>query len=418
MNTCHYNHIPLILLAALLLVALSACKGDETPDLIRVYGMEDSDILTLSPNSPALIADGTSELTLSADFYYRTPLTGDSLFRLPTDRIDPEKILITSSDGKSFTAAETYTCDDPSLRDVTFTATSGSLTSAPVTVRLRAPEPVPSVRRDIPVSIVILTSETTESFTKELTDEYLSQVLDEVNHIFDGTADPTSPTHADVGVRYRLEKVSRETISRKDETGGDYGGQYVLDQYCESHGIRERAADMLYIIVSQRYFIEDGSKLPSYTYGDPTALPGLDPTHIDNAVDIDSPSSSDYCINIAISELRRDGAKRAGATLASLMGRYYGLLSPRFDPRDAAYDDIGDVDYCPDTYNVNRVYNSIERVTIAAPGERPMYYRPFHLMEDFGPLSVVTQDQAHRIRVAMRDLPYRRQGTTTNETAR
>lgn len=394
-----------------LLLALAGCKGSEIPDPIKTYQADDCQIITLSANSPTLIADGVSRLSLTADFYYRTPQTGDKLFRLPKDRIDLSKVRISTSDGKSFTAAETYSTADTDLREVTLTAGYGSLTSAPITVELRSPDPVVAERCEIPVSIILMSSPVTAQYTDGMTDDYLREVIREVNSIFDGTVGRSLPTHSDLGVHYDLREIRHESITREQEFG-QRGRKRFLDQYCRQRGLYRTAEETLYIVVTQFSFFTDGASLPRYTYGDPALLPGIKRlTRIAGSGEMKGISSSDICINPSYSDLLGEGgAKRAGHVLASKLARFYGLLLPRVAPREVDLTTTIDADECPDTYNVNMIYNGTERETIPDGEGHVHHYRPFHVMEGAGPLSVITQDQAKRIRTAMRDVPYRRQG--------
>lgn len=409
------SYLPTILF---LLLALTGCKGSEIPDPIKTYQVEDCQIITLSTNSPTLIADGVSRLSVTADFYYQTPQTGDKLFRLPKDRIDLSKVRISASDGKTFTAAEAYSTTDPDLREVTLTASYGKLTSAPITVELHRPDPVVAERREIPVTIILMSSPVTAQYTEGMTDDYLGEVISEVNRIFDGTVGRSLPTHSDLGVHYDLKEIRHESITREQEFE-QRGRKNFLDQYCRQRGLYRTAEETLYIVVTQFSFFTDGVSLPRYTYGDPSLLPGIKGLRqIATSEEMKGISPSDICINPSYSDIHGEGgAKRAGHVLASQMARFYGLLLPRVDPREVDLTTSIDADECPDTYNVNMIYNGTERETIPDAEGQVHYYRPFHVMEGTGPLSSITQDQAKRIRTAMRDVPYRRQGRISGSTA-
>lgn len=398
-----------ILILTLIACSLSGCNGSQEPVPNAVYGVEHASKLVLSPNSPVLVADGTSALSFSGDFYYTTPATKDSLFLLLPDRVDQSKVVIKSSDGKTFTAADSYTCNDDSPREVTFTANYGSLTSDPVTVQLYpASKPVES-RREIPVTVYLFSSDKTAHLASDLTDDYLGQVIDELNRICDGSAYPTAPSKGDLGVTYKLTKVSRKKIKPEEEKR-DY-----LSDFCRKKKLYDSAKDMLYImIITPSTTSPDMEIVPKYTFGDPKSLPGvrregLTPIHSIDEVK-DQLVSTDICIDLSFTLLQTYSSHVAASAIAYRLGLFYGLISSEVDTRFADLKGKTDVDYCPDTYTVDRTFSGTRMVTIPLQNGARYRYRPLHVMESEGPSYVFTADQAKRIKVAMRDIPFRGQG--------
>ena len=397
-------YIETLLLAA----ALSCCKGEEMPEPIKVLGTNQASILVLSPNSPVLIADGKSMLSFSGDFFYTTPETKDSLFRLPSDRVDQSMVMIESSDGKTFSAAETYSTIDPTRDQVTFTAKYGTLTSKPVTINLYPKSEPITDRKEIPVTIYLFTSDKTESLAKDLTDTYLYEVMDEVNKICDGSGYAEAPTKGDLGVKYVVKSIKREKVSSEKETR-DY-----LTEFCQRKSLYDKAEEMLYIMIITPSTTSPNREIaPKYTYGDPALLPGVREeglTHISNLDEIkESLTAADICIDLSFTLLQTYSTHVAATAVAYRLGLFYGLLNTDIDSRFTDPGQSPDIDYCPDTFTTDRIYTGVDMVTIPLADGQVFRYRPFHVMEGAGPGIVFTADQAKRIKAAMRTVPFRGQ---------
>ncbi len=118
------------LVIAPLALGVASCDNELESAETTYITFDEVDSLVVSPNSPVLVADGTSQLSFLVTAYYKVTAKDSSILAYPyrTDRVPLDKITITSSEGKTIAAQDVYTTttDSDSLH---FTASYGSMSS-------------------------------------------------------------------------------------------------------------------------------------------------------------------------------------------------------------------------------------------------------------------------------------------------
>lgn len=414
-------HTPYLILLILILTVTTGCDNTTKVPEVKSVGIEAIDEILLSPQSPVLIADGKSELTFNVRCYYTT--NGVRAHMLE-DRVPWDQITITSSEGKTIPAKGTYSTTSDA-KELTFTAKLGSLTSRPVSVTLypaSSPTYEPTV---VPVRMVVFYEKKNASSVESLTKELIQQQMERVNKVFSGTFAPKSSSLGSTGLSFEVKQVDLKTID------GDLLDYYSFNKLIlpvVKKSYMDRADKELTIwVVDGRLGRNNGPYdcRPAITTGSPEDLKGLklekkegytyDPKATEpNQVGLFMSTYQLFaCINNSNSDYRWE----------TILGSYYGLLSTGGDPDDPNQK-YADDDYCPDTFTYKRGVLTREKRTFPlevkeekdAAGKvtsRKEYYYVYvstNIMDEISSCSVITRDQAARIRQVIRDCPLRRQG--------
>ena len=191
------KNIILLLFAAGVVLS---CKQEEYTGYLTHDGMEEVALITLSPNSPVLTADGRSELVFKVKPFMEVEHTRrveyivdnrsvvkDSTYAVimavRPDLIDPADITITASTGETLDGL-TYKTSTGAGGEVTFTAKYKGLTSDPHTVKIVAPTAYDPVT--IPVVFHLLPDTQDEELYATFGTEFFQHLLDRTNAVFGG----------------------------------------------------------------------------------------------------------------------------------------------------------------------------------------------------------------------------------------
>ncbi len=190
---------------------------DEYTSYLTPEGLDEISVITLSPNSPRLIADGRHELTFKVKAFMHTEHTRkierivdgksvifDSIFKtrgeVRADRLDPADFTITASTGETVDGL-TYTTTQTG--PVTFTATYKGVTSTPQTVEMVAPDTRIYQERVIPVIFHLCVQPENAAEYAGYDQAFFQTLLDRTNAVFAGTAAP-DPLATDSKIRFVL----------------------------------------------------------------------------------------------------------------------------------------------------------------------------------------------------------------------
>ena len=435
MNTT-YIKLASGLAGVLLSLSLFGCKGDDTLEPMQFIGGEQITRLTVSPNSPVLVADGHSVLTLGVDAYYTygTDEEGKPMeHRLLPDRMPLDEITITSSTGETFKAGETFSTSSVGSGEITFTASlPNGISSLPVTVTLQDPTEVSNdfAEYTIPVRFVIYYTKADEQgLTQGFTNEFIGKVLDRVNMVFNGGIIPL-PSNGNIHTDFQLFDVKRYLIPEGEasdataDPAGFYSSKIMASQEAGD------AANVLNIWVLPVSLNNSASVLePMFTLGDPAAIPfpqALYPVGAHAEIpDILSwefwsemtPTQMGITVPYADFAQALTGSV-SGLRLETLIGAFYGLRVPDNSLNDLlGTEEWLDTDYAPDTYTYRKqaaTATNIRKTTYPNPafnGGQSVTYDSFNVMDIPTPAYGITKSQAVRMRLVMEDIPYRKQAT-------
>lgn len=418
-------HIPYWILLVLLLSATTACDNTTRVPEVKSVGIEAIDEILLSPQSPVLIADGKSELSFNVRCYYTT---NGVRARMLEDRMPWDQITITSSEGKTIPAKGSYSTTSEA-RELTFQAKLGSLTSRPVPVTLYPASSPTYEPRVVPVRVIVFYEKKNASSVESLTKELIQQQMERVNKVFSGSFAPKAPSVGSTGLTFEIKKVDFQTID------GDLTDYYSFNKFIlpvVKKSYMDTADQELTIwVVDGRLGRNNGPYdcRPTITTGSPEDLKGLkmekkegypyDPKATEpNQVGLFMSTYQLFaCINNTSNDYRWE----------TILGSYYGLLSTGGDPEANLDKMYADDDYCPDTFSYKRGMLTREKRTFplevtkikettdenGMPTTRKEYYYVYmstNVMDEISSCSVITRDQAARIRQVVRDCPLRQQG--------
>ena len=435
MNTT-YIKLASALAVTLMGLSLYGCKGDDTLEPMQYIGADQITRLTVSPNSPVLVADGNSVLTLNVDAYYAygTDEEGKPMeHRLLSDRMPLDDITITSSTGETFKAGQTFSTSNAGTGAITFTASLPSgIKSTPVTVTLQDPSEVSNdfPEYTIPVRFVIYYTEADEQgLTRGFTNEFIGKVLERVNKVFNGGITPL-PSNGNIHTEFQLIDVKRYLIPEAEASDATADPASFYSQKIMAGQEAADAASVLNIWVLPNSLNNSASVLePMFTLGDPATIPfpqELYPVNAHSEIpDILSwefwsemtPTQMGITISYADFSQALTGSV-SGLRLETLIGAFYGLRVPD-DSLNSALEteEWLDTDYAPDTYTYRKqaaTATNIRKTTYPNPafnGGQSVTYDSFNVMDVPTPAYGITKSQAVRMRLVMEDIPYRKQAT-------
>lgn len=430
----------LILLAV---CALFSCQ-DEYTSYLTPENLDEISVITLSPNSPTLIADGRHELTFKVKAFMHTEYTRkierivngesvvfDSVFKtraeVRADRLNPDDFVITASTGET---VDGLTYKTTHTGNVTFTATYKGVTSTPQEVEMVAPDTRVYEERVIPVIFHLCVQPENAAEYAGYDEAFFQKLLDRTNAVFAGTASP-DPLATDSKIRFVLathdpnglplatpgiEQITLPaglagiTLTNWMRTPANVGTTIwnpskYLNIWCLSAGATAQAPP----------YLKTGSDpipgltiTPANTVADDAAALAIAKTTL--ATGLYSGTLSVRGLGLMISPrtyLRMDDRTNVAMNLANTLGAFFGLLAT------AAPDD-----YCDDTFQ-DTEYGSLEDIERSfSQGTRPtdpealanfytIDFDAYNAMTSVGRRTSFTPDQVARMRLVMESCPLR-----------
>lgn len=374
--------------------------------------------ISLSPQSPVLVADGKSELTFLVRCYYQV---GKTRARMLHSRLPLDKITITSSDGKTLKPGDTYTTTS-SEETVSFTAKIGNISSETVSVKLYPSEPPTYTPIVVPVRIYAFYEKQNLTAVQGFTKEALKPHFDRLNKVFSGQLAPRGPVTGNPGITFDLKEVRQIELKGSEVFS-------TFENEVKKNYMKASDKEISIWVMDGRLGWGKGpfDCVPSVTTGNPEDLPGLSVKKVDSdyAYVAAETEPKDVGIFMTFYQLLACMNNAGDYRFENLFGNYYGLLSTgESDDDDEADKKDGDFDYCPDTYSYKRGYVIIQKRTFpykidiekddkgkeTKRKEYYYFYNSVNIMDDPSSATTITRDQAARIRQVIRDCPLRRQG--------
>ena len=431
----------LILLAT---CALFSCQ-DEYTSYLKPEGLDKISVITLSPNSPTLIADGRHELTFKIKAFMHTEHTrkierivngesviSDSVFvtrgEVRADRLNPDDFTITASTGETVSGL-TYTTTQTG--NVTFTATYKGVTSTPQTVEMVAADTRVYEERVIPVIFHLCIQPENAAEYAGYDEAFFRKLLDRTNAVFAGTAAPDPlatdskirfvlATHNPNGLPFATPGVERITLpaglagiplTNWMRTSANVGNTIwdpsrYLNIWCLSAGATAQAP--LYLKTGSDP-IPGLNILPARVVADDAAALTIAKTV--SATGIYSGGTlSTLGLGLMISPrtyLRMDDRTNVAMNLANTFGAFFGLTAT------AAPDD-----YCADTFQDAEYGNAEDLERSVSQGTKPtdpealanfytVDFDAYNAMTAVGRRTSFTPDQIARMRLVMDNSPLR-----------
>lgn len=389
------------LVIAPLALGVASCDNELESAETTYITFDEVDSLVVSPNSPVLVADGTSQLSFLVTAYYKVTAKDSSILAYPyrTDRVPLDKITITSSEGKTITAQDVYTTtiDSDSLH---FTASYGSMSSKKVSVKVRpASETVTYPKITVPVMFTAFYSTSSQNISQYATEETCKALLERANKVFSNQL-YKAPAGADVGIEFIFKGLRRTLIETTQEGTGFV--EYITAQM---PNLASEAQESVAVwLVNSVPNALAGRCRPGYTTGASNAIDGLTLTTVASAAAITVPVPQ-YC-GFAFSYRDMMGADLITSSyrFEQLLGLYYGLL-----PTSVSYSYLlnadNDTDYCSDTFPHLTLLTQTKRSY-----QEDYQFNSFNIMDKVSTASSITHEQAKRIRQVIATCLYRQQG--------
>lgn len=411
------NYIKSLVALVLLLTYLTGCDNTVTVPEVKTVGPDAITELSLSPESPVLVADGRSQLTFLVRCYYQV---GKTRARMLDSRVPLDQITITSSEGKSFKPTEPYTTTT-TRGDISFTARIGDITSDPVTVKVypaEAPSYEPLV---VPVRIYAFYEPQNSTSVQAFTLEALKPHFQRLSDVFSGKLNPNGPVTGNPNITFDLQEVKRIELKGS--------GEFTPVKEEVKKRYLSRAANEISIwLMDGRLGWRSGPYdcIPTCTTGDPKSLPGLKLKEVALDYNFNPAKVDPKEVGIFMSFFQLINCMNNGGSyrLETIFSNYYGLISTETSSDNDPNKLDGDFDYCPDTYSYKSGYIITEKRTFpykietkkgpdgkeTERKEHYYFYNSTNVMDQPTAATTITRDQAARIRQVIRDCPLRHQG--------
>lgn len=405
-----YRYIHTFLLA----LALLACSPkDEVVD-VNYVGIDKISRIELSPNGPLLVRDGKSALSFAVRcFYYADEAKSKEVLYL-ADRLPLDKITITSSEGRNFSALESYSTSS-SLSEVSFKAKINGVTSPEVTVPLvdADNEEYPMLR--IPLTFFVVYAPRDMVYTDKLDRATLQAMVDRANKVFAGEL-YKAPSTGNARMQFYIKDIKPTAITTEDSHHTRIA-KYVNDNLLQGS---DKSVHIWLLNTSVHNGLQTSSMRPYYTSADPNNIPGLKLRQVksvdtnknkvvdmrDRTIDLDA---TDVGITMSFTDVYRNATGSAEFRFEGLLGQYYGLLRTGYNGDVKDYN--GDADYCNDTYTYNvRFGETLKKVMTKDADATPIFYKSYNIMDKGSASLALSQEQVKRIRRVILECPYRGQG--------
>lgn len=389
-----------VAIALLFAAVFTACNNDETfPTLVKVSPDRISRI-DLSPNSPVLNADGTSELGFKIRCYYMV----DTLeVRLPEERVPYDSITVTDSNGNTFKLTDTYK-STASTDSVAFTARFRSIASPQVKVALRPAASLGLQTLRIPLVFTALYTDKDKERVENLTIDKLQAMVARVNKVFAGKIE-NAPNGCDAKMEFYVKAFYQVKITNEQDDDID---TYLKEN--QMNNVDQVVNVWIYNTVANSS-ISAANIHPYYTLGSADDIPGLDLEEITALSDISSLEPNAVGIGMSYNDVYQYADHQTDNAFEFLLGRYYGLLET--GSRFSLPGNRTDIDYCDDTFTYQSSSGNIIKNSITLPNQpRGFIYESYNIMDAPSRSTSLSVDQVKRIRKVIADCPYRQQGET------
>ena len=390
----------LLLLVLLCIVWLiNGCSRDVSFMETQRIGAEGIVRMEVSPNSRVLNADGKSELRFLVPCYYQVDTVEVQLL---DERVPLNEITITSSDGKTFRANETYTTTAHN-DSISFTATLNRVRAPQVKVALQQPVSLSLTPLRVPIVFVSLYTEQTKTQMENISLELLQQMVEQANKAFSGTLMP-APNGCDAAMQFYVKDY--QTVKITDEEA-ETPEKYIQDKLLSG------CDKVLYVWLMNtvRWRLREDRIHPQYTFGNPNDIPGIDFEKVNALSDITNLEPNEVGIAMTFADIYQQKTGYESRPFTRMLGRFYGLLETGINP--TKYNKEKDVDYCPDTLPYFTSNGTVEKQSIPLDQSGLQYtFNSYNIMDRNSTGVSVSRDQVLRIRQVIKDCPYRQQGVT------
>lgn len=382
---------------ALSTILITACNRDEVLEDTIPVSMESISRMDLSPNGPVLIANGDNELRFFVECFYFGDAEKTEEKRFLNDRLDLSQITIESSDGQTFKANEAYRTR-ATTDSVRFTAIYRGVRSPSVAVALRQPDTSVLPRLRIPIVFTAVYSNRASVYLNNFDEALLQKVVDRANRVFAGKMLKT-PSSVDTRIEFYIKTIRKRNITEaQDDELADFMAENFMTEL-------ETALHVWVLDRSALYGLRSANIKPRYTLGNPSDIPGLGLKQVTAVPNVEDVAAENAVLIVSYGDLYQNDSGRANHRFETLLGRYYGLLSPSMSGTSKYTGQ--DVDYCADTYDYDRQSSTLLKHTLAVDGQRSYVYDSYNIMDTPGACLAVSYDQAKRIRQVIKDCPYR-----------
>lgn len=414
------NIRPYILYTLGLVALLSACSPKDEEVEPKYFGPEQISRIELSPNGPQLIRNGQNELSFALRCYYYADEARTQEVLYPADRLPLDDISITSSDGQTLKASESYRTrsTEPSI---SFTAKLGSISSQPTSVELIDPERETYTKIRVPVSFTAIYAPTSAIYADSLRRDVLEGILARANKVFSGEL-AKGPSSGNAQIEFYFHSLNRVPVA----SPSDYTSEKLKERIKTSlMGDSHRVLQVWVLSTSTYNDLRSTRIAPAFTLGNPDDLRGLTlakATSVNTStrkitVENSNGSTSEKDIEpvnagiiTSFADLYQNSTGYTEHRFEQLLGRFYGLLPTGLNNSRNNYNGR-DADHCADTYTYNSSgVGLLKQVLQVGSNVQPLFYKSYNVMDAQSATTTLSQAQVKRIRQVIKDCPYRQQG--------
>lgn len=393
---------------------LMACEKEEFERFKNEYPIENVVKIDISASSDYLFADGNSQLDFYVTAYYEDERSiklfddGVVIDTTFTDTVQyrprnlPEGFNIFTESGdlvENFQFSTTTT--EP---NITFYAEAGSVRSENVEVKISQVPELELEQYTIPVVFHIVSTADYKDQLDAINEKKIAEIVNTLNAVFSKESSPKAPHSIDLKIKFELVSTDPDGndlleagINRVEL--GDASESEAYDYLIEN--MMWDYTQYLNIWICQTspwaHYYDPEVNPPSHITTDPSILPGLSLTQIEEGTDFEISSPEEVGLVYAPAHF--------GATEGIIkgIGKYFGLMGTEYWTGWGAPTLVdGDTDYCSDTYTYKRGPIGIWKTNLEG---KKMKSR--NLMDNNSLGTIITYDQGMRVRNVIKYCPLR-----------
>ncbi|MCQ4872036.1 hypothetical protein [Butyricimonas paravirosa] len=424
-----------------------ACEKEKTTILDLGATKDEISRIELRADHKTLIPDGISKMEFYTFVYGKKKVQSyykddegeyvseevEKEYLIPNDILPKDYVKVLDMAGNEIDNGLYSTTTDAPGTVLDFYAKAGSIESNKISVTIRSLSEDSYEEIVIPVIFHLLLPPASSGPTYDVSKEYLEQVLQEMNDVFNKRM-TTDPNGGNAKVTFKLAAYDQAGVRLQEP------GKHVVELSTSNMSLIKEYADdddmdiayNKFIVRYKSAFVWDPNKylnvwIAKYTdegYYDPLPYQYKFPTvmHSDYALEsipglgnITTKDDFNYvdvkdCLEVGIMiNYTSFLTPSDNFSFAGIVGGYYGLY---FTDQDESNDWVdGDNDYCPDTYYYYSGYSSsifkntrLYREDVDAEYE---WFTSFNVMDAYSRNNSISVDQASRLRKVMKQCPSR-----------
>ena len=424
-----------LFLMILISVLVFSCEKAEYESFRTYPDVSQVARVSLSPNSPVLIADGKAELTFKVKAYMGVEDTRtievknedeevilkDSVFtdtiEITADRIPQNEIKIYLEDGTP--VSEVFTTTEHMGETLRFKAAVYGVESEVREVRIIEKPKVSFEPITVPIIFHVVYTTQEEYQYESIGTDMLQEILDRLNRVMKNEL-KNAPSSVDLNVTFVLADIDQygKALKEKGVNRVKLNDGENKDLYIKSNLVWDpmrylnvwigEANEYTIDVQLPRYILDNGSFVQMAQYQDLQKVKDLSDISYWTYKEVGISLNKTHIYRMANAS-SPDAAGGSGDRFETIIGKFYGLYPTWKDKYNGALDD-----FCSDTYTYFRIYSRPEKWTYEATATNKeqkngheIYFDSFNIMDEHSFCSTITYEQALRMRTVMENCPFR-----------